>query len=41
VYAWCGAWVGCGRDLDASGVDRVQREKFLANATRVASALPR
>lgn len=41
VYAWCGAWVGCGRDLDATGVDRVQREKFLANATRVASALPR
>lgn len=41
VYAWCGAWVGCGRDLDPTGVDRVQREKFLANATRVASALPR
>lgn len=40
VYLWCGAWVGCGRSADSTGVDRVQREKFLANATRVARALP-
>lgn len=40
VYAWCGAWVGCGRGAESTGVDRVQREKFLANATQVARALP-
>ncbi|MDR6171142.1 hypothetical protein [Curtobacterium sp. SORGH_AS_0776] len=39
VYAWCGAWVGCGRGAD-TGTERVKHEKFLANATRVGQALP-
>lgn len=39
VYAWCGAWVGCGRGTD-TGTERVRHEKFLANATRVGRELP-
>jgi GT2 family glycosyltransferase len=40
VYAWCGAWTGCGRSGQATGNDRVKQEKFLANATRVGQTLP-
>lgn len=40
VYAWCGAWTGCGRSGQATGSDRVKQEKFLANATRVGQTLP-
>ncbi|HXH36201.1 MAG TPA: hypothetical protein VNJ54_17620 [Plantibacter sp.] len=40
VYLWCGAWVGCGRAAASSGEERVQEEKFLANATRVGASYP-